>query len=108
MVRTGTKATSYQWRQGRVHSLTSSVIVIDDADSADTPDPAKHVPNVVVDFGEMDYQMLSLRLDNFHDGDKGDGLCWFHIDASVTVKPLTRFRKREVYHSLTRSTSGFV
>jgi len=79
MVRTGNTALSYEWRQGCVYSLAAPVILVDGSDAPPSPTD----PNVVVAF-ESGRESLSLRLENFGDGDECDGLCWFRIDSSQT------------------------
>ena len=89
---------AYQWRLGRVESLVPQVINLDEDRTA--PSSANE-PNVVVDF-ESGCERLSLRVDNFSDGDddggdEGDGrgghsLCWFRIEETATVE---RDRRRK-------------
>jgi len=86
MVRTGDTAHSYEWRQGCVYSLAPPVILIDGSDAQ----PSSTDPNVVVTF-ESGRESLSLRLENFGDGDEHDSLCWFRIEE---VRTLRRQRAR--------------
>ena len=87
MVRTvGEQGTTYQWRRGCVYTLAPMTIVLDGADSNDIPTPNENAPNVVVDFGGKNREMLSLRIDNFHDGMKGAGFCWFRIQPTAAYK----------------------
>ena len=81
MVRTGNTALSYEWRQGCVYSLAAPVILVDGSDAPPSPTD----PNVVVAF-ESGRESLSLRLENFGDGDECDGLCWFRIEEVVTLR----------------------
>ena len=87
MVRTvGEQGTTFQWRRGCVYTLAPMTIVLDGADSNDIPTPNENAPNVVVDFGGKNREMLSLRIDNFHDGMKGAGFCWFRIQPTAAYK----------------------
>ena len=81
MVRTGDTALSYEWRQGCVYSLAAPVILVDGSDAPPSPTD----PNVVVAF-ESGRESLSLRLENFGDGDECDSLCWFRIEEVVTLR----------------------
>jgi hypothetical protein len=89
MVRTGNTALSYEWRQGCVYSLAAPVILVDGSDAPPSPTD----PNVVVAF-ESGRESLSLRLENFGDGDECDGLCWFRIEEVVTLRRQMSFETR--------------
>lgn len=93
MVRTSSDESTFQWRHGRVYSLAPPVIVLDGSeDESAEPSSATPEPNVVVDFGGSDHEALSLRFDNFNDGSDYDGLCWFRIAESGSLR---RARIRE-------------